>query len=176
MQQIKLQCPSSRIKTNSFNTYSLFFNHKKCLSYANHLVIKFERTMQKKLMSIFAAGIFTTSFTLTSTAFAEQNKTDIKENIEVTQQTVTKDELAAIYVLSEVCPSLVPQDDKFNTGYKALLKDYLPNEKNPDSALKNLLKQSSFKPALEQARLDAKTAGDQGNQKVCNDIKDYQSS
>lgn len=131
--------------------------------------------MQKKLMSVISAGIFFTSLSVMPTAFAKENKTDIKENIEVTQQTVTKDELAAIYVLSEVCPSLVPQDDKFNAGYNSLLKDYLPNEKNPDSALKNIVKQNAFKPALEQARLDAKTAGDQGNQKVCNDIKDYQS-
>ncbi|WP_338558849.1 MCR_0457 family protein [Acinetobacter sp. KS-LM10] len=131
--------------------------------------------MQNKLTAMLAAGILSTSFAMSSTAFAEQNKADIKENIEVTQQNVTKDELAAIYVLSEVCPPLVPQDDKFKAGYNSLLKDYLPNEKSPDAALKSLVKQSAFKTALEQARLDAKTAGEQGNKKVCNDVKDYQS-
>lgn len=132
--------------------------------------------MQNQWLGFLSAGLISASLAFAPTAFAEKtNSTDIKENIEVTQQSVTKDELAAIYVLSEVCPSLVKQDDQFKTGYNKLLKDYLPQEKTPDTALKSLVKQSSFKDALKQARADAKTAGDKGNLKVCEDVKDYQS-
>lgn len=130
--------------------------------------------MQNKLMGFLSVGLLSASFAFIPTAFAEKTKaTDIKENIDVTQQSVTKDELAAIYVLSEVCPSLIKQDEKFNAGYSKLLKDYLPNEKSPENSLKNLVKQSSFNDALKQARLDAKTAGDKGNRQVCEDVKDY---
>lgn len=132
--------------------------------------------MQKQWFGFLSAGLVSASLAFAPTAFAEKTKTnDIKENIEVTQQSVTKDELAAIYVLSEVCPALVKQDDQFKTGYNNLLKDYLPQEKTPETALKTLVKQSSFKDALKQARADAKTAGDKGNHKVCSDVKDYQS-
>ena len=125
-------------------------------------------------MGFLSVGLISASFAFVPTAFAEKTKaTDIKENIDVTQQSVTKDELAAIYVLSEVCPALVKQDDQFNAGYSKLLKDYLPNEKTPETALKSLVKQSSFKDALKQARHDAKTAGDKGNKQVCEDVKDY---
>lgn len=132
--------------------------------------------MKKQCLVFLSAGLVSASLAFTPTAFAEKaNNNDIKENIEVTQQSVTKDELAAIYVLSEVCPPLVKQDDQFKKGYNNLLKDYLPQEKTPDVALKKLVKESSFKGALKQARADAKTAGDKGNLKVCSDVKDYQS-
>ncbi len=132
--------------------------------------------MKKQGLGFLSAGLISASLIFAPNAFAEKtNSTNIKENIEVTQQSVTKDELAAIYVLSEVCPSLVKQDDQFKKGYNNLLKDYLPQEKTPDTALKSLVKQSSFKDALKQARADAKTAGDKGNLKVCSDVKDYQS-
>ncbi len=45
------------------------------------------------------------------------------ENIEVTPlQQVTQQELAAIYVLSEVCPSLVSDQSQFENGYNTLAK------------------------------------------------------
>ncbi len=47
-----------------------------------------------------------------------------EENIEVTPlQQVTQQELAAIYVLSEVCPSLVKEQDQFHQGYTKLAKN-----------------------------------------------------
>ena len=52
------------------------------------------------------------------------------ENIEVTPlQQVTQQELAAIYVLSEVCPSLVSDQSQFENGYNTLAKEYLPQQK-----------------------------------------------
>ena len=130
--------------------------------------------MQKQGLGFLSAGLISASLIFAPTAFAEKtNSNDIKENIEVTQQSVTKDELAAIYVLSEVCPALVKQDEQFKTGYNNLLKDYLPQEKSPISAIKTTVQQPSFKDALTQARADVKSAGDKVNTQVCNDVKDY---
>lgn len=130
--------------------------------------------MQKRFLQLISTAFISSSMLFSSFTFA--NTQDLKENIEVTQQKVTKDELAAIYVFSESCPSLVEEDAAFKAGYQKLLKDYLPNENSPQTTLNNLIKQQDYQQALAQARQDAKNAGDKANQQVCEDIKKYQSS
>ena len=135
-----------------------------------------QNPLKNKIVKLCALAIFSTSFAISPFASAEkQNAASTAENIDVTQQQVTKDELAAIYVLSEICPKLIKQDDQFRLGYSRLLKEYMPTEKAAEASLKTLMKQSSYAPALKQARLDAKTAGDQQNIAVCADVKNYPS-
>ena len=96
------------------------------------------------------------------------------ENIEVTPlQQVTQQELAAIYVLSEVCPSLVSDQSQFENGYNALAKEYLPQQKNPTEYLKSLSKEKKFKPILAEAQADAKKAGKAKNQEICKELSTY---
>ena len=98
------------------------------------------------------------------------------EKIEVTPTpAVTTQELAAIYVLSEVCPKLVSDGDqpKFEAGYAKLAKEYMPSEKNPVNALQQLSKQKSFKEALKEAQSDAKKAGDKKNGAICQELTAY---
>ena len=131
--------------------------------------------MKNRLIQFLSSSLLGSAVILSTAVSANPNKAaDLKENIEVTQQKVTKDELAAIYVFSESCPSLV-EDSAFKAGYAKLLKDYLPNENSPQATLNNLIKQSDYKQALTQARLDAKNAGDKANIEVCEEIKNYRS-
>ena len=96
------------------------------------------------------------------------------ENIEVTPlQQVTQQELAAIYVLSEVCPSLVSDQSQFENGYNTLAKEYLPQQKNPTEYLKSLSKEKKFKPILAEAQADAKKAGKVKNQEICKELSTY---
>lgn len=96
------------------------------------------------------------------------------ENIEVTPlQQVTQQELAAIYVLSEVCPSLVSDQSQFENGYNTLAKEYLPQQKNPIEYLKSLSKEKKFKPILAEAQADAKKAGKAKNQEICKELSTY---
>lgn len=96
------------------------------------------------------------------------------ENIDVTpDQQITHEELAAIYVLSEVCPSLVKDPTKFEQGFGKLVKEYLPSQKNPVQALNQLAQQNSFSTVLKEARNDAKTAGDAQNKSICNELVSY---
>ena len=96
------------------------------------------------------------------------------ENIEVTPlQQVTQQELAAIYVLSEVCPSLVSDQSQFENGYNTLAKEYLPQQKNPTEYLKSLSKEKKFKPILAEAQADAKKAGKAKNQEICTELSTY---
>lgn len=129
--------------------------------------------MQNKLVKLVSLSILSASLAFTSTAFAEKKTEASAENIDVTQKNITKDELAAIYVLSEICPKLIQTDDKFDAGYDRLLKDYLPDEKSPLSFIKKTVQQTSYKDALAQAYADVKSSGDKVNTQVCNDVKDY---
>ncbi len=96
------------------------------------------------------------------------------ENIEVTPlQQVTQQELAAIYVLSEICPSLVSDQSQFENGYNTLAKEYLPQQKNPTEYLKSLSKEKKFKPILAEAQADAKKAGKAKNQEICKELSTY---
>ena len=96
------------------------------------------------------------------------------ENIEVTPlQQVTQQELAAIYVLSEVCPSLFSDQSQFENGYNTLAKEYLPQQKNPTEYLKSLSKEKKFKPILAEAQADAKKAGKAKNQEICKELSTY---
>ena len=96
------------------------------------------------------------------------------DNIEVTPiQDVTSQELAAIYVLSDICPALVSDQKKFDQGYKKLAHDYLSKEKDPVAALNALAKQSSFKSVLDEAKSDAKAASKAENKAICEDVLNY---
>lgn len=95
-------------------------------------------------------------------------------NIEVTPlQKVTQQELAAIYVLSEVCPSLVKDHAKFEQGYAKLAQEYLPADNNAVSSLAKLSQEKKFEPVLAEARNDAKKAGDAKNQEICQELTTY---
>ena len=105
---------------------------------------------------------------LGSSAFAAD------ENINVTPtQQVTKQELAAIYVLSEICPSMVKDKSQFNQGYTKLVTEYMPGQRNPVESLNQMAKQNDFRNILSEAQSDAKKAGKKKNQVICNELTTY---
>lgn len=122
------------------------------------------------------AALKTTSLALvTALTFSFTHAEESKdENIEVTpNQTVTQQELAAIYVLSEICPKLVDNKEGFEQGYSKLAQEHLPEEKDAVSALMKLSKSKSFKPILAEAESDAKSAGDDKNKEICQELTTY---
>ena len=127
--------------------------------------------MKSSMFKSLSLGLLTTAvMSLSMTHAAKQQD----ENIEVTPiQKVTQQELAAIYVLSEVCPSLVKDDAQFSRGYSKLAQEYLPQEKDAVSALSKLSKEKKFKSILAEARTDAKKAGDAKNKEICQELTTY---
>ncbi|MBF7687539.1 MCR_0457 family protein [Acinetobacter rathckeae] len=103
---------------------------------------------------------------------AKSTNTDDK-NIDVTPQQggVTDEELAAIYVLSELCTDYgFKKDPAYRSGYAELVKENMPGIQNPVNALQMRAKQKDFKPFLEQARQDANKAGEADNKEICKEI------
>lgn len=95
------------------------------------------------------------------------------ENIDVTQQQITQEELAAIYVLSDICSDLVGENEQFKQGFTALAREHLPKEKDPVAALKQLSQTTQFEKVLKEAEQDAKAAGDAENKQICEEIMTY---
>ena len=128
--------------------------------------------MKLNLLKTFAITL-TASTLLFSTAYAKEQKNTDEENIDVTQQNITKEELAAIYVLSDICPKLVKDKDQFEQGYSKLVHEYMPNQQNAVEALEKLSNEKSFKSVLKEAKQDAKNAGKVENTAVCEDVSSY---
>ncbi|CAB1211591.1 MCR_0457 family protein [Acinetobacter bouvetii] len=127
--------------------------------------------MKLSILKSLSLGLFTTAAMTLSVTHAAKAQ---DENIEVTpMQQVTQQELAAIYVLSEVCPSLIEDKAQFEKGYSKLAQEHLPAEKDAVSALSKLIKEKKFKPILAEARSDAKNAGDAKNQEICKELTAY---
>ena len=122
----------------------------------------------KNSRAVLFFGAVALSLGLSQAAIAQE------ENIEVTpSQQVTQQELAAIYVLSEVCPSLVKENNQFQQGYAKLAQEYMPKEKDAVAALDKISKQKNFQPMLKEARADAKAAGTAKNQAICQELTAY---
>ncbi|MFD1439526.1 hypothetical protein HLH14_04375 [Acinetobacter sp. ANC 4282] len=127
--------------------------------------------MKSSMFKSLSLGLLTTAVMSLSVTHAAKQQ---DENIEVTPiQKVTQQELAAIYVLSEVCPSLVKDDAQFSRGYSKLAQEYLPQEKDAVSALSKLSKEKKFKSILAEARTDAKKAGNSKNKEICQELTTY---
>ena len=132
--------------------------------------------MKKHIFAQLSLSLLIMSSLATSPVFAADKKT-VADKIEVTpiSEDVTKEELAAIYVLSEICPSLIGKDLKFNKAYEKLVKAYSSNEDDAVDVLKKRVKSKDFKAALEEARNDAKAASDDDNRQICDDVRNYYS-
>lgn len=95
-------------------------------------------------------------------------------NHEVTPtQYVTEEELAALFVLSEICPNLVDNPSAFEQGYQNFVQSYLPELKQPLVALKHFAQQTQSAPILLEAQQDAKQAGTVKNREICQELTTY---
>ena len=114
--------------------------------------------MKKNVFKTLGLSLLTASSIFTTTAFAAEKKSET-EKIEVTPtlEGVTPQELAAIYVLSEICPDLIGRDLKFNKAYDNLVKSYLSNESVPQlKSSKHLWLKNVKMPRLHPKMIIAK--------------------
>lgn len=131
----------------------------------------------RSTLKMLTLGLVTASSLLMTQTFAAPSKASkaTDENIDVSQETISLDEIATVYNLSLVCPSLIHSRDssKFQHNYNIELKKVLPNEANPKEAVKQLSKRQDFKVALKQIQADSKRFGDKENKEMCQEVVDY---
>lgn len=125
--------------------------------------------MIKSIAHKFMIAVLSCSSLGISLAYAEAPA----ENIEVTPEhnETTPEELAAIYVLSQLCTSYgYDKEVGFKEGFATLAKENLPDEKDPVQALKQRAQQKDFQKYIIEAQNDAKKAGEQQNKDICSEI------
>ncbi len=121
--------------------------------------------MHHLLKSLAIASILT-AFTVS--AFAQNEKSSTDENVEISSQLqTTKEEIAAIQVLSEICPDIIGKNKNFDSGYQRILTDFLPGISNPVLAVQALSEEEDYQVILKQARQDAANASREENREVC---------
>lgn len=96
------------------------------------------------------------------------SKVEFKNNLPVTQE-----EIAAVNVLSEICPKILGKNPNFDAGYRRLLADLLPDFQDPVTALKALQDDQEYQQKLVDARNDAKKASVEDNREICLDVVQY---
>lgn len=132
--------------------------------------------MKKNVFASLGLSLLITATVVTPATYAAEKKSNT-EKIEVTPMAdnVSDQELAAIYVLSEICPSLIGKDLKFNTAYENLAQAFLANEKDAVKMLNKRAKAKDFQVALTEARNDANAASEDDNRQICDDVRNYYS-
>lgn len=125
-----------------------------------------------------ALGLSLLMGTMGSTAHAAPaiTKEPSTNKVELSQSLpTTMEELAAVDVLREICPALLPsqQQPAFWQGMTALLKQLMPNLSNPLLALDSLKSDSSYQKLYQQASADAHAVKVTDNRAVCTDILSY---
>lgn len=121
------------------------------------------------------AMLFSGATLLSPLSSAAENNSSTSANIEVVpdDEKTTQEELAAIFVLSEICPNLIGKSKAFDQGYARLVKDYWQDQGNPVQSLAARAQQDSFKKYLTEARQNAQSVSTQNNRDVCTDVIAY---
>ena len=137
-------------------------------------ILKFMSLIMRMSFKMLTLSLITASSFLMTQTFAAPNKAANEENIDVTQEQISMGEIATVYNLSLMCPSLIDDKDnnKFKHNYDIELKKVLPNEANPQEAIKKLSKQKDFKTSLKQIQADSKRFGDKENKEMCQEVID----
>lgn len=129
--------------------------------------------MQNLMKTALKSTVIALMFSgLSATAMAQSTApAQDKDNIEITPAIqTTKEEIAVVQVLSEICPDIIGKNDNFDQGYKRVLTDLLPGISDPVLAVQALSEESDYQPVLKQARQDAAKASREENRAVCLDV------
>lgn len=102
---------------------------------------------------------------------AADSKVEFQNNLPITQE-----EIAAVNVLSEICPKILGKNPNFDAGYRRLLTDLLPDLQDPVTAIRALQDDQEYQQKMAQAREDAKKASVEDNREICLDVVQYQSA
>lgn len=128
--------------------------------------------MQKSVKNVLMVTLSTTLLTFSSfSAFAESDKKSAdkaENNIEITPAIqTTKEEVAVVHVLSEICPDIIGKNENFNKGYERMLTDLLPGISDPVLAVEALSEEGDYQEVLAEARQNASKHSREDNREVC---------
>ena len=92
--------------------------------------------------------------------------------IDMSDLSTTKEEVAVLQVLSEICPSMLnkSQQTGFNTAYNVELKKLMPTISDPRLAVQYLSSQQDYKQILNETRQWTLSYPKAENLELCKDL------
>lgn len=114
---------------------------------------------------------------LAQSAISDNNdfKSDAPIAIDMSELTTTKNEIAVLQVLSEICPPMLPKNQQagFANAYNHELKKLLPTISNPKQAIQYLSTQQDYKQILAETRAWTLNYPTAENKEICTDLAKY---
>ena len=125
-------------------------------------------------LKILTLSLISASTLLITPAFAASNKTQSHEqNIDISQEKASLEEIATVYNLSKLCPSLVKDKATFEKAYNVELKKVLPDQSNPKTYMQSLVKQKDFQQKLKDVQKASSKFSKKENTEMCQEVADY---
>lgn len=123
-----------------------------------------KQVMQKTLMALAMLGS-------TIGAVAEDKPSE-NIAIDISQLSTTKEEVAVLQVLSEICPPMLnkKQQQGFNTAYSNELQKLMPSISEPRMAIQYLSTQQDYKQILNETRQWTLSYPKDENKAVCTEL------
>lgn len=131
--------------------------------------------MQQLMKNVLKATLSVTLLTTISlSTYADDSATKTpaqaksENNIEITPAIqTTKEEVAVVHVLSEICPEIIGKNQNFDKGYERMLTELLPGISDPVLAVEALSEEGDYQEVLAEARQNASKHSREDNREVC---------
>ena len=98
--------------------------------------------------------------------------TDANIAIDISELSTTKEEVALLQVLSEICPAMLPKNQQqgFSTAYNNELKRLMPTISDPRMAVQYLSTQQDYKQILNETRQWTLSYSKDENKAICTEL------
>lgn len=119
-------------------------------------VVSNYQTAKQKVATLSLAVVVLTNIAMPSLAVAGDVKMNQNQEItiDMSQVSTTKNEIAVLQVLSEICPPMLNKNQQagFANAYNVELHNLLPTISNPKQAIQYLSTQADYKQILAETR------------------------
>lgn len=119
---------------------------------------------------ILAVGALSSACLLAQPALADDVVSEIP--LDLSGMTVTKHEIAVMQVISEMCPSMLNDNEKqrFYKAYNTQLHELMPTLDDPKAAIQYLSTQQDYRQVLQGIRTWTMGFSQEENQALCEDL------
>lgn len=107
--------------------------------------------------------------TVSSHAVAASDLTQAEAN------TIFKEDLASVQVLSEICPKILGANATFDNKIQKLIQSYISDFTGPKTSLESLQNDSEYKSILNEARSDVQQGSADEQKSACTDVLAFES-
>lgn len=84
--------------------------------------------------------------------------------------TIFKEDLASVQVLSEICPKIIGANAIFDTKIQKLMQTYISDFSGPKTSLEALQSDNEYKSILNEARADVEQGSADEQKSACTDV------